>query len=43
VLEEVAERVANAKSTTLEDFGEPDAARKIVEPYALASLEKLRA
>lgn len=43
VVEEVSERVANAKSTTLRDFGESEAAWKIVEPYALAHLEKLRA
>jgi len=43
VLEEVAERVADAKSRVLRDLGESEAAWKIVEPYALASLEKLRA
>lgn len=36
-------RVANAKSTTLRDFGESEEAWKMVQPYALASLAQLRA
>jgi len=43
VLAEVEERVARARSTTLEDFGESEAAWKLVEPYARAALEELRA
>ena len=43
VLAEVEERLANAKSTTLEDFGEREAAWKLREPYVLAMLKRLRA
>lgn len=39
----VAERAARAKFTTLEDFGESEAAWKLIEPYALAALNQLRA
>lgn len=35
-------RVANAKSTTLEDFGELEAAWKLVQPFALAALTQLQ-
>lgn len=42
VLAEMAERVAIAKSESLEDFGEPEAASKIIEPYEVAMLERLR-
>jgi hypothetical protein len=42
VLAEVEERVAIAKSKSLEDFGESEAASKIIEPYELAMLERLR-
>ena len=43
VLANVEEHVAGARSTTLEDFGDSEAAWKLVEPYALAALEKIRA
>jgi hypothetical protein len=42
VLAEVAERVAIAKSKSLEDFGESEAAWKLMEPYELAMLDGLR-
>lgn len=40
---EVAARVANAKSTTLAASGEVEAGWKLVQPYALATLQQLRA
>ena len=40
---EVAVRVAHAKATTLEDFGELAAAWKLMEPFDLAALKRLRA
>lgn len=43
VLVEVGERVAIAKSTILEDFGESEAAWRVMAPYDLAMLERLRA
>jgi hypothetical protein len=42
VLFDVGESVAHAKSTTLEDFGEWEAARRVLEPYKAALVEKLR-
>ena len=38
----VGELVANAKAKTLRALGERRAAWQVVEPYALASVEKLR-
>ena len=43
VIAEVAERVVIAKSKSLEDFGEPEAALKLIEPYEHAMLKRLRA
>lgn len=40
---QVAERVAHAKATTLEDFGELEAGWKLMEPFAFARLKRLRA
>ncbi|PYX35004.1 MAG: hypothetical protein DMG81_19060 [Acidobacteria bacterium] len=40
---EVGKRVAQAQATTLEDFGEFAAASKVMEPFELGLLEKLRA
>ena len=41
-LDQVGELIAIAKSTTLDDFGEHEAASKILKPYALAELESIR-
>ena len=43
VTEGMLVRIANAKSSMLRDFGESEDAWKVVQPYALASLAKLRA
>jgi hypothetical protein len=43
VMAEVEAQLAMAKSTMLVDFGEHEAAWKIMDPYAFLELERLRA